>query len=74
MRFHLLVEFQNFLSHRFPRPVDRWDRRQQVPGAFVRLVGDVLFAFVAAALISLGILVYLASLVFAVSPLGENRG
>jgi hypothetical protein len=34
----------------------------------------VLFAFVAAALIGLGILVYLASLVFAVSPLGENRG
>jgi hypothetical protein len=34
----------------------------------------VLFAFVAASLIGLGILVYLASLVFAVSPLGENRG
>lgn len=33
----------------------------------------VLFAFVAASLIGLGILVYLASLVFAVSPLGENR-
>ena len=34
----------------------------------------VLFAFVAASLIGLGILVYLASLVFAVSSLGENRG
>lgn len=34
----------------------------------------VLFAFVGAALIGLGILVYLASLVFAVSPLGEDRG
>ena len=34
----------------------------------------VLFAFVAVSLIGLGILVYLASLVFAVSPLGENRG
>ena len=34
----------------------------------------VLFAFVSAALIGLGILVYLASLVFAVSPLGENHG
>ncbi|MGA7852721.1 MAG: hypothetical protein WCA15_05300 [Candidatus Acidiferrales bacterium] len=33
----------------------------------------VLFAFLAASLIGLGILVYLASLVFAVSPLGENR-
>lgn len=33
----------------------------------------VLFAFFAASLIGLGILVYLASLVFAVSPLGENR-
>jgi hypothetical protein len=33
----------------------------------------VLFAFVAASLIGLGILVYLASLVFAVSPPGENR-
>ena len=33
----------------------------------------VLFAFVAASLIGLGILVYLASLVFAVSPLSENR-
>ena len=33
----------------------------------------VLFAFVAASLISLGILVYLASLVFAVSPLGESH-
>jgi hypothetical protein len=34
----------------------------------------VLFAFVAAALIGLGILVYLASLVFVVSPSPENRG
>lgn len=34
----------------------------------------VLFAFVAASLIGLGILIYLASLVFAVSSLGENRG
>ena len=34
----------------------------------------VLFAFVAASLIGLGILVYLASLVFAVSALGQNRG
>ncbi|MGA8145124.1 MAG: hypothetical protein WB987_14660 [Candidatus Acidiferrales bacterium] len=33
----------------------------------------VLFAFVAASLIVLGILVYLASLVFAVSPPAENR-
>jgi hypothetical protein len=33
----------------------------------------VLFAFVAASLIGVGILVYLASLVFAVSPPGENR-
>ena len=33
----------------------------------------VLFAFVAASLIGLGILVYLASLVFAVSPLGESH-
>ena len=33
----------------------------------------VLIAFFAASLIGLGILVYLASLVFAVSPLGENR-
>jgi hypothetical protein len=34
----------------------------------------VLFAFVAASLIGLGILVFLASLVFAVSPLDERRG
>jgi hypothetical protein len=34
----------------------------------------VLFVFVGASLIGLGILVYLASLVFAVSPPGENRG
>jgi hypothetical protein len=34
----------------------------------------VLFAFAGATLIVLGILVYLASLVFAVSPLGENHG
>jgi hypothetical protein len=34
----------------------------------------VLFAFMAASLIGMGILVYLASLVFAVSPVGENRG
>jgi hypothetical protein len=34
----------------------------------------VLFAFVGASLIGLGILVYLASLVFAVSPPAENRG
>lgn len=33
----------------------------------------VLFAFVAASLIGLGILVYLVSLVFAVSPNAENR-
>jgi len=33
----------------------------------------VLFAFVAVSLIGLGILVYLASLVFAVSPLGESH-
>ena len=33
----------------------------------------VLFAFVASSLIGLGILVYLASLVFAVSPLGESH-
>ena len=33
----------------------------------------VLFAFIAASLIGLEILVYLASLVFAVSPLGESR-
>jgi hypothetical protein len=32
-----------------------------------------LFAFVAASLIALGILVYLASLVFAVVPASENR-
>jgi len=34
----------------------------------------VLFAFVGATLIGLGILVYLASLVFAGSPPTENRG
>lgn len=34
----------------------------------------VLFAFVGVSLIGLGILVYLASLVFAVSPPSENRG
>jgi hypothetical protein len=34
----------------------------------------VLFAFVGATLMGLGILVYLASLVFAVSPPAENRG
>jgi hypothetical protein len=33
----------------------------------------VLFAFVAASLIGLGILVYLASLVFAAVPASENR-
>jgi hypothetical protein len=33
----------------------------------------VLFAFIAATLIGLGILVYLVSLVFAVSPNAENR-
>jgi hypothetical protein len=34
----------------------------------------LLFAFVGASLIGLGILVYLASLVFAVAPPAENRG
>jgi hypothetical protein len=34
----------------------------------------VLFAFVGASLIGLGILVYLASLVFASAPSAENRG
>lgn len=34
----------------------------------------VLFAFVGATLIGLGIIVYLASLVFAVSPPSETRG
>jgi phage shock protein PspC (stress-responsive transcriptional regulator) len=34
----------------------------------------VLFAFVGATLIGLGILVYLASLVFAASAPNENRG
>jgi hypothetical protein len=34
----------------------------------------VLFAFVGASLIGLGILVYLVSLVFAVLPPAENRG
>jgi hypothetical protein len=34
----------------------------------------VLFAFVAAILIGLGILVFLASLVFAVSPPASDRG
>jgi hypothetical protein len=34
----------------------------------------VLFAFVAASLIGLGILVFLASLVFGVIPPGQNRG
>ena len=34
----------------------------------------VLFAFVGATIIGLGILVYLASLVFAVSPSAEKRG
>ena len=34
----------------------------------------VLFAFIGASLISLGILVYLASLVFGVIPPAENRG
>jgi hypothetical protein len=34
----------------------------------------VLFAFVGASLMGLGILVYLASLVFAVTPHTENRG
>jgi hypothetical protein len=33
-----------------------------------------LFAFVGASLIGLGILIYLASLVFAVGPANENRG
>lgn len=33
----------------------------------------VLFAFVAATLIGLGILIYLASLVFAMLPTSENR-
>jgi hypothetical protein len=33
-----------------------------------------LFAFVAASLIGLGILIYLASLVFAALPSSENRG
>ncbi|MGC1201092.1 MAG: hypothetical protein WA879_06035 [Candidatus Acidiferrales bacterium] len=33
-----------------------------------------LFAFVAATLVGLGIVVYLASLVFAVAPAPENRG
>jgi hypothetical protein len=33
----------------------------------------VLFAFIGASLISLGILVYLASLVFGVIPTAENR-
>jgi hypothetical protein len=34
----------------------------------------VLFAFVGASLIGLGILIYLASLVFAVAPPAANRG
>jgi hypothetical protein len=34
----------------------------------------VLFAFVGASLIGLGILIYLASLVFVVSPSAENHG
>lgn len=34
----------------------------------------VLFAFVSATLMGLGILVYLASLVFAVSPSADDRG
>lgn len=34
----------------------------------------VLFAFISASLIGLGILVYLASLVFAAAPPVENRG
>jgi pilus assembly protein TadC len=34
----------------------------------------VLFAFVGASLIGMGILVYLASLVFGVIPTAENRG
>ncbi|MGA9591942.1 MAG: hypothetical protein WBS18_02500 [Candidatus Acidiferrales bacterium] len=34
----------------------------------------VLFAFVAATLVGLGIVVYLASLVFAAAPAPENRG
>ena len=34
----------------------------------------VLFAFVGASLVGIGILVYLASLVFAVTPSPQNRG
>lgn len=41
---------------------------------WVHPLAFVLFAFVGASLIGLGILVYLASLVFAVTPSSENRG
>jgi hypothetical protein len=41
---------------------------------WVHPLAFVLFAFVGASLIGLGILVYLASLVLAVSPPTENRG
>jgi hypothetical protein len=53
-----------------------------VLGLFVEIVSllwfhplaFVLFAFVGVALIGLGIVVYLASLVFVVSPSAENHG
>ncbi len=41
---------------------------------WVHPLAFVLFAFVAVSLIGLGILIYLASLVFAVSTTGENPG
>jgi hypothetical protein len=41
---------------------------------WVHPLAFVLFAFVGASLLGLGILAYLASLVFAVIPYTENRG
>jgi hypothetical protein len=41
---------------------------------WVHPLAFVLFAFVGASMLGLGILVYLASLVFAVIPHAENRG
>ncbi len=43
-------------------------------GAMAKILAFVLIAFVGASLIGLGILVYLVSLVFAVSLPIENRG
>jgi hypothetical protein len=47
---------------------------EMVSLCWIHPLAFVLFAFVGASLIGLGILVYLASLVFAVSPPTENCG